>query len=82
MQIHYFASVREQLGCEEETLACPASVATIADLIDVLKQRGGQWQQVLSHPNLLCALNQEICDADTAITDNDEVAFFPPVTGG
>ena len=46
-----------------------------------LAQRGGAWQ-VLAEPNLMCARNEELCKLDEALADGDEVAFFPPVTGG
>jgi molybdopterin synthase sulfur carrier subunit len=44
--------------------------------------RGELWRQVLGENNLMCALNQELCHPDRVIEDFDEIAFFPPVTGG
>ncbi len=82
MKLVYFARVREQLGCDEEELALPAGVTTLAELLDWLARRGEPWQRVLTAPDLICALNQEVAGPDAALSDNDEVAFFPPVTGG
>ncbi len=74
ISVRFFASVREQVGRGELTLdfAEPVSMADI-------------WQQAtgLERPqNLLVAVNQEYVDWQTAAADGDEVAFFPPVTGG
>ncbi len=82
MKLVYFARIREQLGCDEEELALPLGVATLAELIDWLAQRGETWRNVLTAPDLICALNQEVAGREAALSDNDEVAFFPPVTGG
>jgi len=83
MKVIYFARVREQLGVDEETLTCPAEVSTLAELIDwLVAERGADWGKVLQAPDLICALNQEVVDRQVRITDEDEVAFFPPVTGG
>ncbi|SEG77232.1 molybdopterin converting factor subunit 1 [Marinobacterium lutimaris] len=83
MKLVYFASVREQLGTDEEQLELPAGVDTLADLIAWLRsERGEPWESVLGNPRLLCAVNQEMSTQDAAITQSDEVAFFPPVTGG
>lgn len=83
MKLIYFASIREQLGRDEEQLALPQGVATVAELIDWLgRERGEPWVQVLSSSRLLCAINQEMAPLDSRIEEGDEVAFFPPVTGG
>jgi molybdopterin synthase sulfur carrier subunit len=61
----------------------PAGVATLAGLRSHLAARGGAWQNALAEPRLLrMALNQEMAQAAAAIRHGDEVAFFPPVTGG
>ncbi|QJD93083.1 molybdopterin converting factor subunit 1 [Duganella dendranthematis] len=80
--VKFFASVREAVGASSESMALPAGVATVGALREHLAARGEQWQQALSHPALRMACNQVMCDADTAIADGAEVAFFPPVTGG
>lgn len=73
--VRYFASLKELVGRSEETVAA-GSLATVGEL----------WQCVnpslLRPENLLAAVNMEYADFDTAIQDGDEVAFFPPVTGG
>jgi sulfur-carrier protein len=88
IQIRYFASLRERLGSGAETLPCPhpqtpGSATTIADLLILLRQRGEPWSEALgAEQTLLAAVNQEMARPTTPIQDGDEVAFFPPVTGG
>ncbi|MBP0049299.1 molybdopterin converting factor subunit 1 [Marinobacterium sp. AK62] len=83
MKLVYFARVREQLGCDEELLERPDGVETLGDLVNWLAQaRGEPWARVLTAPDLIYALNQEVASADARLSDQDEVAFFPPVTGG
>ncbi len=83
IKVLYFARLREQLGCGEETLPLlPGKVAAIKELVALLSDRGRIWGDTLSDPNVRVAVNQTIADLDTAINDGDEVAFFPPVTGG
>ncbi|MBR9827433.1 MAG: molybdopterin converting factor subunit 1 [Oceanospirillales bacterium] len=83
MKLVYFARIREQLGCEEEQLALPADVTTVAELVNWLgQQRGEPWKSVLTAPDLICACNQEVAGLQSKVSDDDEVAFFPPVTGG
>ena len=82
IEIRYFARYRDLLDCAAESLAADASIATVQQLREHLCTRGERWQATLGDSRTLMALNQEICQADTAIKDGDEVAFFPPVTGG
>lgn len=82
LNLVYFASFRELLGSEGESLALPEGVVDVAGLVAHLAERGGVWQQVMSDSNLLVAVNQEMVDSQESISDGDEVAFFPPVTGG
>jgi molybdopterin synthase sulfur carrier subunit len=83
IRVCYFASLREQLGVAEEPLELPAGVADLAGLRAWLRGRGGVWAEALaaSRP-VLCAVNQAMARPDHAVADGDEVAFFPPVTGG
>ncbi|MCP3868040.1 MAG: molybdopterin converting factor subunit 1 [Gammaproteobacteria bacterium] len=83
IKILYFARLREQLGAESEELAPGAQTRNIEAVIKLLRSRGGEWAQAFSgeHP-VLMALNQEVVGPDSEIEDGDEVAFFPPVTGG
>lgn len=79
----YFARLREALGTGREELALPAGISTLGDLRAHLAQRGEAWaKEMAAGRNLRAAVNQDIASADTAIKDGDEVAFFPPVTGG
>jgi sulfur-carrier protein len=83
VSILYFASLREAVGTNRESIELPVNVATVASLIDFLVQRGPQWREALQlSRGLKCALNQEVVSVDTALTDGSEIAFFPPVTGG
>ena len=81
--LRFFASVRETLGTSQETLAVPAHVSTVGELRAFLIGRGAAWAEALAEGRALrTACNQIMCNADMALTDSCEVAFFPPVTGG
>jgi len=78
----YFARLRETFGVEHEALPLP-SPATVASLLDALRARGGAWAAELAPGRAFrVAVNQRIASADTPIAATDEVAIFPPVTGG
>lgn len=81
VQVLYFAGLREALGVAEETVDVPAGVATVGQLRDWLATSGGRAALATAR-NLRCALNQEMTTVEVALADGDEVAFFPPVTGG
>lgn len=78
----YFAALKEALGASSESLALPAGVATVGDLRAHLAARGEAWAQLASFKNLRCAVNQDMVPLTAAVKEGDEVAFFPPVTGG
>jgi molybdopterin synthase sulfur carrier subunit len=79
----YFARLREALGKSREELALPADVCNLAALRRLLMSRGGAWSDELADGKpVRAAVNQDMADGDTQIHDGDEVAFFPPVTGG
>jgi len=79
----YFASLRESLGKSSERIALPATVRDLEGLRALLVARGGVWEQVLAPSTpVRAAVNQSMAVGDTALADGDEVAFFPPVTGG
>ena len=79
----YFARLREALGTGREELALPAGVSTLGALRRHLAQRGEAWAKEMAEGrNLRAAVNQHVAMPDTSIKDGDEVAFFPPVTGG
>ena len=82
VQLRYFASLRETLGIGDETVALPDAVDTVAGLQQWLQTRGEPWREALADERLLVAVNQEVGDMQTAVRDGDEVAWFPPVTGG
>lgn len=79
----YFARLRETLGQGSEQIALPAAVSDLAGLRALLIARGGAWEQELAPGKpVRAAVNQAMAMGNTQIADGDEVAFFPPVTGG
>ena len=79
--VRYFASIREALGTGSETLSTQA--ATVGALRDELIARGGAAAQALAPGRAVrMALNQALCEGEAPLRQGDEVAFFPPVTGG
>ena len=82
MNLHllYFASLKENLGMAEERVDVPAAIVTVGLLRDWLAQQGRA--AIATTRNLRCAVNQEMGKLDAPIKEGDEVAFFPPVTGG
>ncbi|WP_412480009.1 molybdopterin converting factor subunit 1 [Azonexus sp. IMCC34839] len=80
VQVLYFASLKEALGMSGESVDFSAEVATVGALRERLI---GQGRAALATAkNLRCAVNQEMVKLDAPVADGDEVAFFPPVTGG
>lgn len=83
LQLLYFARLRERFGCAGETLDVTAEIRTIADVLAVLRARGGVWQEELAGERVFrVALNQQLVGIDATVHDNAELAIFPPVTGG
>lgn len=83
MQLVYFAWVRERIGAASEALDPPPEVKTAADLAGWLCQRGDNYQRALGdRAKIRVAVNQTFVSWDHAVSTGDEVAFFPPVTGG
>ncbi len=83
MRVLYFASMRQAVGTGEETLAPPAGVVTVGQLIDWLKARSPRHAEAFAKAELVrCAVNQDYARLEDLVGPDDEVAFFPPVTGG
>ncbi|HEY3918727.1 MAG TPA: molybdopterin converting factor subunit 1 [Stellaceae bacterium] len=83
MKLLYFATLRQKIGTAEENLDPPGSVATVAQLVDWLKTRGPNYAAALSNPKLVrVAVNREYVGYAHGVAPGDEVALFPPVTGG
>lgn len=82
VHVLYFASLGEKIERDNETIELPDNVQTLADLKQHLSNRGPIWQETLLQGVVKSAIDQSLCsDADT-INDGNEIAFFPPVTGG
>ena len=82
VKVLYFARLREELGCAAEEVALPPAVGDVRALTMQLAARGGAWGALATGFNLRVAVNQQVADASTPVKSGDEVAFFPPVTGG
>ncbi|WP_430434551.1 molybdopterin converting factor subunit 1 [Methyloversatilis sp.] len=82
IKVLYFAALREALGSPGETVNLPADVTTLAGVRALIASRGGDWDKLAQMKNLRAAVNQRMAEPDAAVADGDEVAFFPPVTGG
>jgi molybdopterin synthase sulfur carrier subunit len=83
VQLRYFARLREAFSSEGERVALPAGVVNVAGLVAWLRQRGEPWDRELAAGRpVRVAVNQDMADPATPIRVGDEVAFFPPVTGG
>jgi molybdopterin synthase sulfur carrier subunit len=79
----YFAWIRQKVGAAQETIELPPSVKTVRDLVEHLQKRGGGFLEAFADPaRLRAAVNQEHAVFDAPVSDNEEVAIFPPVTGG
>jgi molybdopterin synthase sulfur carrier subunit len=77
----YFARLGEQLKTSSEELSLE-EMNTVRQLVDHLQDRGEPWSSEFESGRVLVAINQEMSGFDSAISDSDEIAFFPPVTGG
>lgn len=83
MRIRYFAWLREKTGTAEEELSPPDEVRTVRELVAWLQRRGPGHAAAFGDARLVrCAIDQEFADADAPLGGAQEIAFFPPVTGG
>jgi molybdopterin converting factor subunit 1 len=83
LTILYFAWLRERTGTAEECVRPPSEVETVGDLISWLEQRSPAHASAFANRRTIrCAVNQDFADPTTRLSPGDEVAFFPPVTGG
>lgn len=79
--LRFFASLRERLNTGEEQLPVEGIIC-VGDIRRRLQQRGNEWAELLGDERVLMAVNQAMARTDTPVQPGDEVAFFPPVTGG
>ena len=83
LRILYFAWLRERLGRAEETVRVPEGIGTVEGLVGWLRARGPEYAAAFANPRTVrAAVNQDFAAPDTPVGPGDEVAFFPPVTGG
>ncbi len=83
MKLVYFAWLREHIGLDEEQIALPASVKNVRDLINWQQSRGEGYARAFAEPETVrVALDQFHAEHDEPVSDAEEIAFFPPMTGG
>jgi molybdopterin synthase sulfur carrier subunit len=83
LKIVYFASLKDRIGRSEESIDLPEGISTVDSLIDHLSiLHGEEWSSTINGSTVLVAVNHEMSDRSAPIKEGDEVAFFPPVTGG
>ncbi len=79
-KVLFFAQLRERLGCD--TIQLDAQGMSVRELRQVLAKRDERWRTWLLDKDVLVAVNQTLVDDNAALSTGDEVAMFPPVTGG
>lgn len=83
IRVLFFGRVREELDCGSLELAHEDTTADLDSLQQRLcRERGEKWSGVLGQENIIRAVNQTVAEGNLALADGDEIAFFPPVTGG
>ena len=80
--VRFFAAYRERLACDELMLEFESSISTVAQLKKHLGEKGNLWFEIMESKNMMVAINQNVTPSDAKLHDGDEIAFFPPVTGG
>ena len=82
MIIKYFSWIKEHIGKSEELIDLPDNIKTISELINYLNDLNDDYKKVFVKKDLIkIAVNKTYCSVETKISNNDEIAFFPPVTG-
>ena len=81
IKIKYFASLREALDVDQEMIDFVEG-RSISDIQVMLSDRSPVWSKSILDSNLIVSINQEVSDKSNLVSDCDEIAFFPPVTGG
>ena len=83
IKIFFFGRLRETLNTSSIEISDLAELATVDKLrIHLSKSYGSIWEESLNQSNIVISVNQVVVSAETAIQDGDELAFFPPMTGG
>jgi sulfur-carrier protein len=82
LKLCYFASVREQVGKTEENITLPAEITTVGELSMFLADRGEAWKILADSKSVLIAVNQQVSSREQVLLGSEEIAFFPPMTGG
>jgi molybdopterin synthase sulfur carrier subunit len=82
VKVFFFAALREQLGTAAELVELAGERSSVAEVRAALAARGESWGRALTAGRLRVAVNQDLAQADTPVRAGDEIAFFPPVTGG
>ncbi|WP_257294763.1 molybdopterin converting factor subunit 1 [Endozoicomonas sp. YOMI1] len=82
IKVLFFASFREKLNCEQLTLEEGEYASLLSALKSQLAERGEHWREVMMSDRTLVAINQTMTRQDVTLQSGDEIAFFPPVTGG
>ena len=83
LKLRFFSLIREALDCEELEVEHSSDVLTLDALkLELIRVRGDAWREALLQPNVVHAVNQRVVDPSHKIQDGDEIAFFPPMTGG
>lgn len=78
----YFAWVREKIGTGSEEIALPGEITKVAELLTFLRGRNADYAAALAGSHLQVAVNQRHAKPDDPVTNGDEIAIFPPVSGG
>lgn len=81
IKVKFFGQLRELLNCDEKSVELPAN-SNVQDLLVLLSNHTEKWASYLQADNVLVAVNQEMSTKNQLLVAGDEVAFFPPVTGG